>query len=198
MICPYCNKEVSGSTQYCPQCGQSISAEVDSTTSNAYWDNVRSNDANRSQQYKTVINEHNKIESTRKKQNIKIVIVLVILAVTGVAGILGYQKYQANALAQVKSDLVGTTMKCSYSNMEAGFWIHYYYYTLEFKDQEMLDYYYLTTIGPAENDEKPKYQDTYTYTVTRSIFGKYVISVNGQKFILNLSDEGIPKSISLS
>lgn len=97
---------------------------------------------------------------------------------------------------QVRAELVGKTLTAHSSHMEGLGWIYHEYWQLSFVDESNADYAYLQTVGPAEDDEQPEYKGTYSYTVSRSITGKYTVKVNGIAYTLNVNDENIPQSIS--
>lgn len=121
------------------------------------------------------------------------VLVLVVVALFTIVSITNANNAELEA---VKANLPGRELKCSYSRTETGFWIHYYYYTLEFNSDGTLDYYYLTTVGPAERDEVPTLKGTYTYTITRNILGDYFITFGNESFTMTVSDDNVPRSLS--
>lgn len=111
-------------------------------------------------------------------------------------GIFKYQQYQSQMVDEVKEGLVGETFTAHSTHMEGLGWIHHEYWQLKFVDEESLEYSYIQTVGPAEDDEIPKYQGTYSYTVSRSITGKYTVRVNGASYELKVNDENVPRGIS--
>ena len=70
------------------------------------------------------------------------------------------------------------------------------YKQLTFKDENNLDYAYIKTTGPREDDENPQYKGTYGYTITRSVTGNYTIHVNGDTYKLEVNDSNEPTDIS--
>ena len=123
-------------------------------------------------------------------------VLIVIVLVAGAFGIFKFQQYQTQMINQVMAELVGKTLTAHSTHMEGLGWIHHEYWQLSFVDESNLDYAYIQTVGPAEDDEKPEYKGTYSYTVSRSVTGKYTIKVNGTTYELNVNDENVPKSIS--
>ena len=107
-----------------------------------------------------------------------------------------FGKYQNEMTEQVMSELVGKTFTASDSHMEGLGWIHYEYWQLTFKDEDNLDYAYIETVGPREDDEKPVYEGTYSYTLSRSMFGNYTVSVNGTTYKIKVNDSNEPTGIS--
>ena len=47
MICPYCKKEITDDTGFCPECGQNISNSIRQKQSDSYWKNVNREDTER-------------------------------------------------------------------------------------------------------------------------------------------------------
>ena len=123
-------------------------------------------------------------------------VLILIVLVAGAFGIFKFQQYQTQMINQVKAELVGKTLTAHSTHMEGLGWIHHEYWQLSFVDESNLDYAYIQTVGPAEDDEQPEYKGTYSYTVSRSVTGKYTIKVNGTTYELNVNDENVPKSIS--
>ena len=195
MNCPYCNKQIPDNTRFCPHCGQTVEIGNSSSSVNSYWGKVNQEDRQRSAQYGAVMNEKAQIQNSRRMKSIVIAIVVVALFAGGIFGFINIQSDSTKKLEQVKTELPGNSYTCQYSQTEAGFWIHYYYYKLDFNKDGTLDYYYLTTVGPRENDDKFEHKGTLIYDISRSIFGKYESKVNGDSFILNVDDENHPKSI---
>ena len=195
MNCPYCNKQIPDSTQFCPHCGQTVEIANSSSSVDSYWGEVNKEDRKRSAQYGAVMSEKAQIKSSRRTQAIVTAVVIVVLVVAGIIGFSNIQSESTKKLEQVKNELPGNSYTCSYSQTEAGFWIHYYYYKLDFNSDGTLDYYYMTTVGPKEKDDEFEHRGTLSYDVSRSIFGKYEIKVSGESFTLNVDDENHPKSI---
>lgn len=196
MLCPYCKKEITTDTGFCPKCGQNILNNARQSQSDSYWKNVNQEDTERSKEYKNLINKENQEIRTRKNKALISTVLILIVVAAGTFGIFKFQKYQTEMLNQVKAELVGKTLTAHSSHMEGLGWIHHEYWQLTFVDESNLDYAYIQTVGPAEDDEKPVYQGTYTYTLSRSVIGKYTIKVNGTTYELKVDDENIPKSIS--
>ena len=57
MICPYCKKEITVDTGFCPECGQDISNSTRQNQSDSYWKNVNREDTERSKEYKNLVNK---------------------------------------------------------------------------------------------------------------------------------------------
>lgn len=191
MKCPYCNKQISDNTQFCPHCGQSVSIIKSNNSVDKYWNEVNKEDVKRSAQYGAVMSEKDKIANDRRTKTIVTTVLVIIFLLGGIIWFISIQSNSNAKLEEVKQQLPGNTYTCSYSQTESGFWIHYYYYKLEFKDDQV-DYYYLTTVGPPEDGEDYELVGTYNYNVTRSMFGKYVINVNGKSFTLEVDEEENP------
>lgn len=196
MNCPYCNKQIPDSTQFCPHCGQTVEIANSSSSVNSYWGEVNKEDRKRSAEYGAVLNEKEKIKNSRRTKTIVTIVVVCAIIFGGVLGFAKLQQDSDKALSQVKQQLPGKDFSCNFSRTETGFFIHYYYYKLYFNDDGTLDYYYMTTVGPADSDDSYELKGTYSYNISRSIFGKYVIDVNGETFTLKLDEENVPKYIS--
>ena len=196
MICPYCKKEITVDTGFCPECGQDISNSTRQNQSDSYWKNVNREDTERSKEYKNLVNKEKQEVRTRKNKALVSTVLIVIVLVAGAFGIFKFQQYQTQMINQVMAELVGKTLTAHSTHMEGLGWIHHEYWQLSFVDESNLDYAYIQTVGPAEDDEKPEYKGTYSYTVSRSVTGKYTIKVNGTTYELNVNDENVPKSIS--
>ena len=76
-------------------------------------------------------------------KSLVIVIIVVALIAGGIFGVINIQSDSTKKLEQVKTELPGNSYTCSYSQTESGFWIHYYYYKMDFNDNGTVDYYYL-------------------------------------------------------
>ena len=196
MICPYCKKEITVDTGFCPECGQDISNSTRQNQSDSYWKNVNREDTERSKEYKNLVNKEKQEVRTRKNKALVSTVLILIVLVAGAFGIFKFQQYQTQMINQVKAELVVKTLTAHSTHMEGLGWIHHEYWQLSFVDESNLDYAYIQTVGPAEDDEKPEYKGTYSYTVSRSVTGKYTIKVNGTTYELNVNDENVPKSIS--
>lgn len=67
---------------------------------------------------------------------------------------------------------------------------------LTFNDESSLDYAFISTTGPKEEDELPQYEGTYNYTVSRTITGSYKISTDGKVYELKVNDNNEVTGIS--
>lgn len=196
MVCPYCKKTISVNTSFCPECGQDISNKTQQSQSDAYWKNVNIEDAARSKEYKSIIAKSKQEATSRRNKKLITTAIILVLMVVISLGIFKYQQYQSQMVDEVKEGLVGETFTAHSTHMEGLGWIHHEYWQLKFVDEESLEYSYIQTVGPAEDDEIPKYQGTYSYTVSRSITGKYTVRVNGASYELKVNDENVPRGIS--
>lgn len=196
MKCPYCNKEISDTSIFCPECGQSVNQEQKSSASENYWSTVANDDKKRNQEYLKSATRQRSEANTQKTKRLAVFISLIALIAVALFATVSITNANNAELEAVKANLPGKELKCSYSQTEAGFWIHYYYYTLKFNSDGTLNYYYLTTVGPAEKDEVPTLKGTYTYTITRNILGDYFITFGNESFTMTVSDDNVPKSLS--
>lgn len=159
---------------------------------------IKKKDAEEKRKDEELTRKRLKKEKSKKVAKTIIVLILIIAAISGIVfGIKSCSDNQAVITEKIKSELPGKTMTSVYSQMESGFWIHYYYYKLVFKDDNTADYYYLTTVGEAGADDEYTFEGNYPYTLTNS-FGNYKISVAGQTYDLILSDDNEPKKIKIN
>lgn len=196
MICPYCNKQISDKNQFCPECGQNLATASENNSANSFWGTVNKEDCERNRKYKDITDRGVKNVRDRRRKSIVTAIVLLIAVIAAIFGIMQFGKYQNEMTEQVMSELVGKTFTASDSHMEGLGWIHYEYWQLTFKDEDNLDYAYIETVGPREDDEKPVYEGTYSYTLSRSMFGNYTVSVNGTTYKIKVNDSNEPTGIS--
>jgi hypothetical protein len=196
MICPYCNKQISDKNQFCPECGQNLATASENNSANSFWETVNKEDSERNRKYKDITDRGVKNVRDRRRKSIVTAIVLLIAVIAAIFGIMQFGKYQNEMTEQVMSELVGKTFTASDSHMEGLGWIHYEYWQLTFKDEDNLDYAYIETVGPREDDEKPVYEGTYSYTLSRSMFGNYTVSVNGTTYKIKVNDSNEPTGIS--
>lgn len=195
MNCPYCNKLIPDNTQFCPHCGQTVSVSTSKSVDN-YWGAVNKEDRQRSAEYGAVIDEKARIKNSRRTKGIVTAVIIIMVIAGAIFGFVNLQNKSDKLLDEVKTKLPGESFTYTTSQMESGFWIHYYYYKLNFKDDGQVDYYYLTTVGPKESGDEFELKGTYSYNISRSIFGKYSISFAGESFELKVSeDDNTPKSI---
>ena len=195
-FCGNCGCKLQSDARFCPECGQDISNSTRQNQSDSYWKNVNREDTERSKEYKNLVDKEKQEVRTRKNKALVSTVLILIVLVAGAFGIFKFQQYQTQMINQVKAELVGKTLTAHSTHMEGLGWIHHEYWQLSFVDESNLDYAYIQTVGPAEDDEQPEYKGTYSYTVSRSVTGKYTIKVNGTTYELNVNDENVPKSIS--
>lgn len=196
MICPYCKKQISDNNQFCPECGQNLAAASENDSANSFWGTVNKEDSERNRKYKDITDRGVKNVRARRHKSMVTAIVLLIAVIAAIFGIMQFSKYQNEMTEQVMSELVGKTLTAHDSHMEGLGWIHHEYWQLTFKDEDNLDYAYIETIGPREDDEKPVYKGTYSYTLSRSVFGNYTVRVNGTTYKLKVNDSNVPTGIS--
>lgn len=199
MNCPYCNQQISDNIQFCPHCGQTVSngnGNGNNNKVNTYWNKVNQDDKKRASEYGAVMKEKAQIKNSLRAKAIIIAIVIIGVAVAGIIAFVNIQADSSKKLEQVKKELPGNTYDCSNSHMEVGFSIRWNFYKLEINNDGTLNYYYLSRIGPKNKDDKYEFKGTYSYEVSRSIFGKYEIKTNGESFTLNVDDENHPEYVS--
>lgn len=196
MICPYCNKQISDNNQFCPECGQNLATASENNSANSFWGTVNKEDSERNRKYKDITDRGVKNVRDRRHKSIVTAIVFLIAVIAAIIGIMQLSKYQNEMTEKVMCELVGKTLTAHDSHMEGLGWIHHEYWQLTFKDEDNLDYAYIETIGPREDDEKPVYKGTYSYTLSRSVFGNYTVRVNSTTYKLKVNDSNVPTGIS--
>lgn len=196
MICPYCKKKITKYSSFCPNCGQDILNDKQQEQLDSYWESINQTNIERLKKYKRKINKERKALHIHRSKVFVAITLLIIILIVGVFGILKFLKFQSQMINQVKEELVGNTLTTHSSHVEGLGWIYHEYWQLSFVDEKKLDYAYIKTLGPAEEDEKPHYQGTYSYCVSRSITGKYKIKVNDAIYDLKVNENNIPESIS--
>lgn len=196
MICPYCNKQISDKNQFCSECGQNLMAESETYSANSFWETINKENIERYRKYNDITDRGIKnVRDRRHKLTVTAVVLLIVVAIA-IFGIMQFNKYQNEITEHVASELVGKTFTAHDSHMEGLGWIYHEYWQLTFKDEENLDFAYLKTVGPREDDETPIYKGTYNYTLSRSVFGNYTVRVNGITYSLKVNGSNVPTGIS--
>ena len=196
MICPHCNKQINDDNQFCPICGQRLDTSLENDSVNSYWNAVNTEESKRHNTYKNIMDRE--LKSLRKRRYLSLakVFILLIAIAAFIFGEIKYDKYSKEMVSQMQTKLIGNTFIAHDSHMEGLGFLHHKYWQLTFKDEENLDYAYIETLGPREDDEKPEYKDTYSYTVSRTIFGKYKVRTNGTTYKIEVDANNEPIGIS--
>lgn len=74
---------------------------------------------------------------------------------TAVLGGMKYNDYSNKLIAEMQAQLVGKTLTAHSTHMEGLGWIIHEYSQLTFNDESSLDYAFISTTGPKEEDELP-------------------------------------------
>lgn len=196
MICPYCKNKINEGKDFCPICGQQISYNSTSKKMDVYWEKVNSEAVKETEQMSKKNKRINREVNANRNKFIIAIIAVVIIIIGIVFGIRKYQQYKEDMIREVELNLPGKTMTAHSSHVEGLGWIYHEYRQFTFTEEGMVDYYYIETTGPKEDDEIPEYQGTYTYTVARSFIGNYKIDINGETYELSVDDDNIPTDIS--
>lgn len=198
MICPYCNKQIDDHSQFCPECGQEVirKASFSASAANNYWGTVNKEDDERDREYKQIAERGIKNVKERRRKTIVTIIILSAALIAIVIGMKRFNDHQEQLTDQVKHNLVGKSFTAHSSHGEGLGWIIHEYWDLRFKDDTNATYAYTKTVGPRESGEDPNSRGTYTYMVSRSIFGNYSVRVNGVTFKLNVNNDNVPTGIS--
>lgn len=196
MLCPYCKKRISNVSGFCSECGQKLEQATQTSKTNDYWNDVNKADSQRNQQYKRLVSKEIKEKRAQANKSIATFIVVMVIAIIAVFGFMKYRAYSSKMVAEIKTLLIGKTLTAHDTHMEGLGWTMNEYWQLTFTDESTLDYAYIETTGPRDDDEIPQYKGTYSYTVSRSITGTYKISTNGDTYELNVNDNNEVQGIS--
>lgn len=196
MICPVCKKEIGASTGFCPECGQKLDPTAQSLKNENFWNEVNKADSQRNEQYKDLVNKATKEKKAHTNKAIATFIIVIAVLVAGIFGGVKYSAYSSKMVADVQSQLIGQTLTAHDTHMEGLGWIMNEYWQLTFVDDNNLDYAYIETVGPRDNDEVPQYRGTYSYSISRSITGGYKIYTNGATYKLNVNDNNKIRGIT--
>lgn len=196
MRCPFCKKEIGDVISFCPECGQKLEQSAQSSKTEQYWNEVNKADSQRNEQYRDLVNRTTKEKRIRNNKSIAIFGFIVAIIVITVFGGMKYNEYSRRMITEVQVQLVGKTLTAHSTHMEGLGWIIHEYNQLTFKDESSLDYAFISTTGPREEDELPQYRGTYSYTVSRTITGSYKITTDGNVYELKVNDNNEVQGIS--
>lgn len=196
MRCPFCKKEIGDVISFCPECGQKLEQSAQSSKTEQYWNEVNKADSQRNEQYRDLVNRTTKEKRIRNNKSIAIFGFIVAIIVTTVFGGMKYNEYSRRMITEVQAQLVGKTLTAHSTHMEGLGWIIHEYNQLTFKDESSLDYAFISTTGPREENELPQYRGTYSYTVSRTITGSYKITTDGNVYELKVNDNNEVQGIS--
>ena len=150
----------------------------------------------RNEQYKDLVDKTIKERRRINNKFITIVVFVAAITMTAVLGGMKYNDYSNKLIAEMQAQLVGKTLTAHSTHMEGLGWIIHEYSQLTFNDESSLDYAFISTTGPKEEDELPQYEGTYNYTVSRTITGSYKISTDGKVYELKVNDNNEVTGIS--
>lgn len=192
MICPYCKKEVQAEGDFCPECGQLVQNCGKQEQSEVYWRNVNREDSARFRTDQSQAAEKKRMRNLlRNKKAVAGAVLLAVIAAVCL-GVFRYQRYNNQQISAVRRNLAGKTMTATADHAEGLGTLYYEYWQLTFQPDGTVRYAYIETQGPAESNEKPRYQGTYSYTLTRSMTGKYTLLVNGEEYELEVGSDNMP------
>ena len=196
MQCPVCKKEIFNAFGFCPECGQRLEQSAQSSQTGNYWNEMNKADSQRNVQYKKLVNKTTKEKKAQTNKTILTAVFVVVILAVAVFGGMKYHAYSEKMLSDVQSQLIGKTLTAHDTHMEGLGWIMNEYWQLTFIDEKNLDYAYIETTGPRDEDEVPQYKGTYNYTVSRSITGSYKITTNGASYKLNVNENNEVRGIT--
>ena len=196
MRCLFCKKEIGNATSFCPECGQKLEQITQSSKTENYWSEVNKAASQRNEQYKDLVDKTIKERRRINNKFITIVVFVAAITMTAVLGGMKYNDYSNKLIAEMQAQLVGKTLTAHSTHMEGLGWIIHEYSQLTFNDESSLDYAFISTTGPKEEDELPQYEGTYNYTVSRTITGSYKISTDGKVYELKVNDNNEVTGIS--
>lgn len=196
MRCPFCKKEIGNAISFCPDCGQKLVKSTQSIKIENYWNRVNKADLQRNAQYKDLVNRTTKEKRSQINKFIVTFVFVVVIVLVIVFGRMKYNDYSTRMVVKVQTQLIGKTLTSHSTHMEGLGWMIHEYRQLTFIDENTLSYAYISTTGPRDEDEVPKYKGTYNYTISRTVMGNYQISTDGTIYELNVSDNNDVRGIS--
>lgn len=104
MICPFCNKQVDDNSQFCPECGQNLTINIDSDSVNSYWGKVNYEDIERNRQYRDI---EDNIKKNIRNRRYKSVIMTVIVLAVAIVTIVGLMKFYNSTEKRTENDTLG-------------------------------------------------------------------------------------------
>lgn len=191
MKCPFCSTEIAEQTGYCPNCGQSIvNMKSDTYKVDEFWDETGKKDKQRYKQHKDIVDERLHLEKSKTHQTIAIGITAVIVCIAIIFGVYCYSTSSAKQMETVKASLHGNSFSCYYVTAH-WFSTYHHYCTLQFNNDGTLRYY-----EAYDNDDEKELKGTYSYTISRSMGGKYTVLFSDMKFELKITSDYQVNAIS--
>lgn len=187
MKCKYCGYELSESAVFCDNCGQQVVLSIRDEKSEQFWSRGEKNNVNLNEDYaKNKAAEKKRGRQIKAKKSITVFSV-VIIVVSIISIVIGLINNSENNMVELKENLPGSKLETYYSKTQPPLFSNiYYYHALKFNDDGTLDYYYVSTGGPREDDEPLEYVDTYTYSLSKKFLGDYVIQFSDMEFRLGV------------
>lgn len=193
MQCPYCGKQTGVNEQFCPNCGQSMLNGTPDKTMGNYWGKLNDKNAAIAKEERDKTSRMIKHAHKQRRKTIFSLLIVGILIAVGCLGTMKLSKYNEEMTIKMQDALIGKSFT-THLVKDSMIAIRYQYRQLTFKDSFNVAYAYIETTGPAEDNEKPKYKGTYSYTLSRTFWGTYAIIVNGEKYELRTNGE-VPTGI---
>ena len=111
--------------------------------------------------------------------SVVIIVMAIIIVVTRLINV------SENNMVKLKENLPGSNLETYHSKTQPPLFSNiYYYHALKFNDDGTLDYYYVSTGGPREDDEPLEYVDTYTYSLSKKFITAFSVILKAKN--LNL------------
>lgn len=195
MICPYCKGKINDDG-FCPECGVYVGDSTKEEREVLLWEKTKSAISNSNIQYQEIIGIGQKQEKKKRRETVRHGIVIIAIVVCFFVILRFIETTKENRIKMVEENLVGKELSLCYSEYNF-FDKDYTYYTLKFNEDGTVDYYYLFSGTKKDENQPLNYEGNYRYRLSCSIFGKFTIDANGNKFILDVDSGYVPTSIHI-
>lgn len=101
MKCPYCNKEMSSVSGFCPECGQSIVSSVQTKKTNSYWNDINTIYLQKERLRVSKVSEENRLQTRKTILTAIILCMIVTLSAFGVKKYLSYSSEIPDEILEV-------------------------------------------------------------------------------------------------
>ena len=207
MECPFCKKDINESAIFCPNCGQLLENNLRFQSVDNYWDDINTKTKKEIENHEREIYEKKKSKrKVRAKKFFKVFfvcLVILILSCTVYVLIKNHNTKNANKLNHINESMIGHTYsETSLGAFSVGESLDRRIVTII--DNDSLTFLegnyrsYLDDQNKLNWNENEIYQnETYSYELSISFFGKVNIYINGKEYEVNIDDDDSVSSIDL-
>ena len=197
MKCPYCKNEVNDSELFCTVCGQALSGQThNGKSTQVYWEEYQKK-SDKEVSHSRVMTELTK-KQNRKARNAIFICVFICCAILCTIAILIISKNMTNkkVLEDIHEQMIGKVYYDSEDNiLWSGDDTDRCVITILDQDQlEFIEGNYKMRLDSGNHmtwTENEIYQnETYTYSLSISFFGKVFITIQGEKYEVDVWDDG--------